>query len=168
MAATTKKGRLRPEDFLRQFRAAPPETTGKGSLHCYYRPRRTRKRVFDAKSAARAVCAAVREGITPAEIRAEMAECVPCTEGRRRAQSQVAAMQAIEGSNQTLVIADATLTAFQIIARWVGRVARFVPQARAAGLLLGGIEGRLGAVRSQIAAARAANDGALRVLRLAA
>lgn len=77
-------------------------------------------------------------------------------------------MQAIEGSNQTLAIADAALQAFHLIARWVGRVARFVPQARAAGLVLGGIEGRLGAVRSEIAAARAANDAALRVLRLAA
>jgi hypothetical protein len=168
MAATTKIPRLRPRDALRLLRAQTPKTTGKGTLKCYYKPARKAERTWDAKSAARAVCAAVNAGVPPAEIRSAMFECVPCAEGRRRAQQQVQAMQAIEGSNQTLAVADAALQAFQLVARWVGRVARFVPQARAAGLILGGIEGRLGAVRGEILAARAANDVALRTLRLAA
>lgn len=159
---------LKVNEILRGLRAKVPKTPGKGTLRCYYKPFRRLPRTFDAKGAARAVCAAVKAGVPPQELRNAFAECVPCTEGRRRSQSQVAAAAALAQSNDTLVIADATLTAFQLIARWAGRVARFVPAARAAGLILGGLEGRLGAVRAEILAARAANDAALRVLRLAA
>jgi hypothetical protein len=74
----------------------------------------------------------------------------------------------MQQANNTLILADSTLLAFELISRWVGRVARFVPPARAAGLALGAIERSIGLVRTEIRVARAANDAAITALRLAA
>lgn len=137
-------------------------------VKCYIKPNRRFPRVWTARAAARAVCSAVEHGASPAAIRLEMAECVPCSENRRKQQQQQQALQALEQSQRTFAVADGALGAFQLISRWVGRVARFVPAARPAGLALGAIERALGTVRSDIVVARAANDAAIVALRLAA
>lgn len=155
-------------DFLRFLRSQITTDAKKGGLKCYRRPNRKEPRTFNAQAAARAVCAAVKAGVSPSEIRAQMARCVPCAEGRRSQAQQQVAVNALNASQTTLLIADGALNAFQLVARWVGRVARFVPQARVAGLALGAVEGRLGLVRTEIAATRAANDVALTILRRAA
>jgi hypothetical protein len=137
-------------------------------LKCYIKPNRTGPRHWTARAAARAVCAALAAGYSPSELRAEFAECVPCAEDKRKKAAQQAAQAALAASNQTLAIADGALIAFELISRWVGRVARFVPAARPAGIALGLVERSLGTVRGEILARRAANDAVIAILRLAA
>jgi len=143
-------------------------TGAKGVLKCVYRPARSKKRTFTAKSAAAAVCAALRAGFTQQEIRLELARCIECSENRRRSQAQAQAVSAIEGSNTTLLLADGALNAFEFASRLVSRVARFVPAAKGAEAPLRLMASTLGNVRGTIKIARAANDAALTALRLAA
>lgn len=137
--------------------------------HCFNRPNRSQPRRWTARAAARAVCAALEAGHSASELRREFANCVPCTETRRRAQSAVqAAAASLDASNTTLALADGALTAFEVVFRTLGRITRFVPQARG---LVGptlALERSLGVVRAEIRATRAANDATIRVLRLAA
>lgn len=97
-----------------------------------------------------------------------MRPCVECEEPRRKKKEQAVAQQALEQSQQVFAVADAAVAAFEIISRIVGRVARFVPQARPAGLLLLAIERQLGVVRNEIRVQRAANDAVIALLRRAA
>jgi hypothetical protein len=117
-------------------------------------------------------CALVKKGTKPEAICEAIAECVQCSEDEsckraKQAQAQ-AASAALDQSNTTLLIAEGALNVFELAARVVGRVARFVPMARPAAVLLSQVEGQLGTIRATLRAARAANDSTLRVLRLAA
>lgn len=158
----------RPTDLLKLLRSQVAEAGQEGGLKCYYKPRRRFPRRFTAKAAARAVCAAVAAGSTPAEIRLEMAECVPCQEDRRRSNTQRQALDALLASNNTLELFGILLQALQTSLRSVSFVARFVPQARPALLLLAPLERRVSGVLGQVVAQRAANDSVIRILRIAA
>lgn len=137
-------------------------------LKCFIKPNRREPRRWTAEAAARAVCAAVNAGESQSEIRLLMRPCVECEEPRRKKKEQAVAQQALEQSQQVFAVADAAVAAFEIISRIVGRVARFVPQARPAGLLLLAIERQLGVVRNEIRVQRAANDAVIALLRRAA
>lgn len=137
-------------------------------LKCYIKPNRTFARGWTARAAGRAVCAALRNGYSPSELRLEFRECVPCTEDRRKSQQAEQALAALQASNRTFAVADLAVAAFELIARSVGRVARFVPAARPAGVILATIERSVGTVRGEIRAQRAANDAVIALLRQAA
>lgn len=114
------------------------------------------------------MCAALNNGYPASQIRLEMRECVPCAEDSRRQRQQAVALQALQASQQVFAAADLVAAAFELLARSVGRVARFVPAARPAGLVLSAIERQVQNVRTQIRVQRAANDGVIASLRLAA
>jgi uncharacterized membrane protein len=75
-----------PEDTggsFKQFRREWKQWEGTDTqvetgFRCYVRPNRSTKRTFDADSAARAVCAAIKHGTTKAEIDREVRDrCLP-------------------------------------------------------------------------------------------
>lgn len=141
-------------------------------VKCVYR-RPSGTRPWDTAKLRSLACSLVNnKGVKPQAICDAIAECVECGSDEnckraRQAQAQ-AAVAALDSSNTTLAIAEGALNVFELVARVAGRVARFVPQARAAAVVLSRVEGQLGGVRATIRATRAANDATLRVLRLAA
>ena len=137
------------------------------NLRCYVRPNRRFPRSITAKTAAAFVCRALESGATPAELRFQMAPCLPCSESKRQAQEQQA-IAALEASNATLLLVDLVINALGLVTRGLGFITRFVPQARAATLVLVPLEREIRALRSEIVATKAANDAAIRILRLAA
>ena len=137
-------------------------------LKCYIRPNRRARRGWTARAAARAVCAAVNDGVTPSEIRAEMADCVPCEDARRRQQQVAQAIAAMQASNTVMAIAEVVLQGLGPALRSIQLISRFVPQARLAGVALQPVVQRINVALTEVRVARAANDAAIRVLRLAA
>lgn len=158
----------KPTQLLRRLRSEVRAAGTDSGLKCYYKPNRRVPRRFDARSAARAVCAAVNAGTAPSEIRLAMQECVPCAEDRRRQRASAQAIDALLSSNTTLELFGVALQALQLGLRSVSFVARFVPAARPALLVLVPLERRLGAVLGQVRGQQAANDAVVRILRVAA
>lgn len=137
-------------------------------LKCFNRPNRKQARTWTAKTAAQAVCKAIEAGYTAAELRLQFSDCVPCGENRKRSQAQVQAMAAMQQTVATLDLFAALTEALRIATRGAGLLARFIPQARPLLLALVPLERRLGVIGAEIRVTRAANDAALRALRLAA
>lgn len=140
-------------------------------VKCTYR-RPSGTRPWDSAKLQSLACSLVKKGVKPEAICQAISECVQCGEDEsckraKQAQAQ-AAISALDSSNTTLAIADGAVNIFELVARTVERVARFVPMARPAAIALRPVAAQLGEVRAAIRAARAANDGVLQVLRLAA
>lgn len=163
--ATRRPGAAR---FLRSLRSAVPELPLAGSLKCYYKPFRTFPRTFKARDVGRIACKAVAQGVPPADIRQELAECVPCAEdqqSKRLLQQALAAMQASNVQLELLVVAIGAVVAALASVQLVGR---FVPQARLALLVLRPAVTRIEGFLGSIIARKAANDAVIAVLRRAA
>lgn len=141
---------------------------GKGTFNCYYKPFRRSRRTFDAKSAARAVCAALRVGTSPQEIRQEMSRCLTCSEDNQSQRLVQQAIQAVAASSSQLEVMITLIGALVAVIAAVQLVGRFVPQARLALLVLRPAFTRIEGFLGSIIARKAANDALIVVLRRAA
>jgi hypothetical protein len=160
--------RPRVRDVLQKLRSETPQTFGKGALRCYYKPFRRVKRTFNAKSAARVVCAAIRDGATKAEIRQEMSRCLVCSEDDQQKRVLDQAMEAVAASSSMLATMISLIGALVAVIAAVRLVGRFVPQARLALLVLTPAFARIEGFLSTIIARKAANDALFIALRRAA
>lgn len=135
------------------------------------RPNRSVPRFLDAKRVADIVCWFLENRGEEDALRLELSKCLDCGSDEKCKREKQAIAEAVSNAvrqENTLTLADAVLAAFEISFRTVERVARFVPQVRPLVVPLRVIVGRIGVVRAEVRAARAANDATLRVLRLAA
>jgi hypothetical protein len=153
---------------LQKLRSDTPETFGKGQLKCYYKPFRRTPRTFNAKAVARVVCAAIRDGTAPQEIRQEMSRCMACTEDEQSKRLIDQAVQAVAASSSQLELMITLIGALVAVIAAVQLVGRFVPQARLALLVLRPAFTRIEGFLGSIIARKAANDALIVILRRAA
>lgn len=137
-------------------------------LKCYVKPLRRFRRTFKARDVGRIACAAVADGVTPAEIRQEMRECVPCTEDERDNRLLREALAALEQSQSIIALVIVLVSAIASALVGVQLVGRFVPQARLALLVLRPAITRVQGFLGTVIARKAANDAIIAVLRRAA
>lgn len=153
---------------MQKLRSDTPQTFGKGALKCYYKPFRRVKRTFNAKSAARVVCAALADGATKQEIRQEMSRCLVCSEDDQQKRALDQAIEAVAASSSMLATMISLIGVMIAVIAAVQLVGRFVPQARLALLVLRPAFTRVEGFLGTIVARKAANDALLVALRRAA
>lgn len=134
-------------------------------LKCYYKPNRSTARTFNARAAARTMCAAIENGATQEQIE-EQAEELGCwtdrsdkeCERKRRAAVAIA-QELIAGNNQTLAAAEAALSAIGIGIRIALGILNIVPGGAAASRALLTLQRvTLTQITRNVSARRAAND----------
>lgn len=99
-------------------------------------------------------CWYLDRGGSEAALRNELSRCIDVGEEKcqREKQQLGAAAEALEQAERSLEIGATALGAVVVVVAAVALVARFVPAARPAGLVLGRIEPQLAAAQASVAA----------------